>query len=133
MKGRNLGWLWSFRCVCSALCWKRITKLGKLTGKARESVHSWPLHLFPRAGQSTAKLMKCHDALGFLMDDLHSQCPTGISSPVAEVGAGCLSLRLLWEPVSQHPLASFLGIQGVLTRLALRFFSLALSENKTKF
>lgn len=73
MRGRNLGWLWSFLWVCSAICWKRITKLGKLTGKAKDYVHSWPLHLSPRAGQRTAKLIKCHDALGFLLDTLSSQ------------------------------------------------------------
>lgn len=38
-RGRNLGWLWNFLCVCSAICWKRITKLGKLMAKWRR-VHT---------------------------------------------------------------------------------------------
>lgn len=72
MRGRNLGWLWSFLWVCSAICWKRIIKLGKLTGKAKEYVHSWPLYL-SQGWAENSKLIKCHDALGFLLDTLSSQ------------------------------------------------------------
>lgn len=73
MRDRNLGWLWSFLCVCSAICWKRITKLGKLTGKAEACVHFWPLSVSPRAGRKIAKLMNCHGTLGFPLDNLNSQ------------------------------------------------------------
>lgn len=53
-------------------------------GKGSPSLESWlaklrsacipgPSSLSPRAGQRTAKLINCHDALGFLLDNLNSQ------------------------------------------------------------
>lgn len=105
-RGRNLGWLWSFLCVCSAICWKRITKLGKLTGKVEEGTHSWPLHPSCRAGWGTAKLVKCHDAFDFLLNHLNSQLELShrdlpsrlLSSGLTTWGSGCFGslYHILW-------------------------------------
>lgn len=86
-------------------------------GKGSPSLESWLAEwksvsmpgtsISPRAGQRTAELIKFHDALGFLLDDLNSQLelyPPGTSPTVVELRARCLRLRLLWEPVSQLPL-----------------------------
>lgn len=69
----------------------------------------------------TAKLVKCHDVLGFLLDHLNSQPELSQGFPYQSAE---LRSKLLWEPASQYPLASFFWLYSMLIGIALKYFSL---------
>lgn len=92
--------------------------------QVEEGVHPWPLHPSLRACQSIAKLIKCHDALGFLLNHPNLQVklsqrdlpPSLLSSGLATSdqaasGACIVSSGLIPEP-------------SMLTGIALKYFSL---------
>ena len=121
-RGRNLGWLCSFLCVCSAICWKRITKLGKLTAVWKRVCTPGPSIPLPGLGRVHSKAYKMPGCTGFsvgapwLTARVISQ---GLPYQSAE-----LRSTLLWEPAPQYPIASLFWVHSLLIGIALVYFLL---------